>query len=338
MTSLADRVVAPAHLATPSPIDGVVFRPATREDIPAMHRVLLAACAADTPDFHPAQEDIDNEFSTTGLDPRADTIVGHDAAGHVIAYAFVMVHPSHETLVRVWLPGAVDPQYRSRGIGRRLLAWQLGRSRQQLAAIDVDLPAQIELTDRAGAPALALALRFGMEPTRFWFELERDLADPVDVPGVPDGYLVRAYAPDDLEPTRLAKNDSFRDHWGSQPTLAADWARARSAPSFRPDLSRVVVDASGAVVAFAITEVDPDSFAARGGSYGYVDYVGVVRAHRGRGLAPAVLASALGGIRADGLTAAVLDVDADNPTGALGLYERLGFVRGTVAVTHTLQY
>jgi ribosomal protein S18 acetylase RimI-like enzyme len=51
-----------------------------------------------------------------------------------------------------------------------------------------------------------------------------------------------------------------------------------------------------------------------------------------------VLASALDAIRADGLAVAVLDVDAENPTGALGLYERLGFTRGTVAVTHTLQY
>jgi GNAT superfamily N-acetyltransferase len=266
MTSLAERVVAPAHLATPTPIDAIAFRPAVRDDLPAIHRVLLAACAADAPDCRPTQDDVDYEFSTTGLDPVTDTLVAHDADGHVIAYAFVMVHPAHETLVRVWLPGAVHPEHRGVGIGRALLAWQLGRARQKLAALDVDLPAQLELTDRQGAPALGLASRFGMEPTRYWFELERDLAEPVDVPSVPDELTLRAYVDADLEPTRLAKNDSFRDHWGSQPTLAEDWARARNAPTSRPDLSRVVVDGDGTVVAFAIVEVDPDAFDARGGS------------------------------------------------------------------------
>jgi mycothiol synthase len=338
MSSLAERVVAPADLQTPTPLDGVVFRPGSLEDVAAMHRVLLAACAVDSPDERPAQDDVEYELSTTGLVPATDSLVAEDADGHVIAYVIVMLHPEHESLVRVWLPGAVDPAYRGLGIGRRLLAWQLGRARQLLAGLDVDLPAQLELTDRQGSPALRLAARLGMEPTRYWFDLTRDLTDPVDEPVAPEGYVLRGYEPDDLEPMRLAKNDSFRDHWGSQPTPAEDWARARSAPSFRGDLSRVVTDADGTVVAFAFVDVDPESFEARGGSYGYVDYVGVVRAHRGRGLARVVLGSVLAAIRADGLGSAVLDVDADNPTGALGLYERLGFTRGTVAVTHTLQF
>lgn len=125
-----------------------------------------------------------------------------------------------------------------------------------------------------------------MESTRFWSELERDLADPVEVPRAPEGYIVRGYAAADLEPTRLAKNDAFRDHWGSQHSTVDDWARARDAAAFRPDLSRVVVDAAGDVVAFTIVEVDPEAFEARGHRFGYIDYVGVVRAHRGRRLAP----------------------------------------------------
>ncbi|KQO63650.1 GNAT family N-acetyltransferase [Curtobacterium sp. Leaf261] len=338
MSSLADRVVAPAHLETPAPLDGVTFRPGALSDVPAMHRVLLAACAVDSPDERPAQDDIEYELSTTGLVPATDSLVALDADGHVIGYVIVMLHPAHESLVRVWLPGEVDPAHRGRGIGRRLLAWQLGRARQLLAGLRVDLPAQLELTDRQGSPALALAARFGMEPTRYWFDLTRDLTDPVDVAPAPDGYTLRQYVSDDLEGMRLAKNDSFRDHWGSQPTPAEDWARARSAPAFRGDLSRVVTDAQGTIVAFAFVDVDPESFEARGGSFGYVDYVGVVRAHRGRGLARVVLSSVLAAIRADGLAAAVLDVDAENPTGALGLYERLGFTRGTVAVTHTLHF
>lgn len=338
MTTRAERGEGPPPPTIPASVGEVQFRPASRADLAPIHRVVLAEYAVDAPESRPSQDDVDNVFWTSGLDPATDALVAYDASGQVIAYGLVMLHPVQESLARVWLVGAVDPEYRSRGIGRRILAWQLDRSRQKLAGIDADVPAHVELNGRRGSSKLALAARFGMEPTRFWFELERDLADPVLVPPVPEGYVVREYAAADLEPTRLAKNDSFRDHWGSQPSTADDWARARDAAAFRPDLSRVVVDAAGEVVAFTLVDVDPESFEARGRRFGYIDYVGVVRAHRGRRLAPAVLGSALAAIRSAGMAAAVLDVDADSPTGALGLYERLGFTRGPVDATVVLRY
>lgn len=132
---------------------------------------------------------------------------------------------------------------------------------------------------------------------------------------------------------RAAKNDAFRDHWGSQPMVASDWRGFLTAPKSRLDLSRVVVDPLGNVLAFAVVEVDPDGFAAHGRPFGYVHWVGVTRSARGRGLAPLVLGAALAAMRADGLSAAVLDVDTENPSGAVRIYERLGFVRGEVHVT-----
>ncbi|MEU2672773.1 GNAT family N-acetyltransferase [Streptomyces sp. NPDC007164] len=51
----------------------------------------------------------------------------------------------------------------------------------------------------------------------------------------------------------------------------------------------------------------------------------VRREARGQGLARAMLAHVLRTLRADGLGHAVLDVDAESPTGGLGLYQNLGF-------------
>ncbi len=48
-------------------------------------------------------------------------------------------------------------------------------------------------------------------------------------------------------------------------------------------------------------------------------------AWRRRGLAKALLARSLVAAREAGFTSAGLGVDAENPTGALGLYESLGF-------------
>jgi mycothiol synthase len=62
-----------------------------------------------------------------------------------------------------------------------------------------------------------------------------------------------------------------------------------------------------------------------GATNSYIDLIGVVRAHRRRGIAPAVVDATLAAIAAAGLERAVLDVDTASPTGANTLYEGLGF-------------
>lgn len=59
---------------------------------------------------------------------------------------------------------------------------------------------------------------------------------------------------------------------------------------------------------------------------GSVQNLGIVPRHRGQGLGTHLLFQALAGFRAAGLQLATLDVTAEN-TGALRLYERLGFRR-----------
>ena len=58
---------------------------------------------------------------------------------------------------------------------------------------------------------------------------------------------------------------------------------------------------------------------------GWLDNVFTRRAWRRRGLAAALIARSLRLLRDRGMTSAALGVDADNPTGALALYEASGF-------------
>lgn len=340
MATLRERITAPAHLEPPVDTGGLTFRPGSRDDLDAVHALAVAAAAVDDPHARPSTADFERMLSTEGMDVARDTVVGVDAEGHVQAYGIVIDVPSRVTAAQAVLEGAVRPDLRGLGIGRRVLAWQIGRARQQLASLDVDLPASIEVDAPFGSAGLRLAARAGLEPVRNWLDMEVvfDGDAPVgsEVPALPDGFVVRAATTDDIEPLRTAKNDAFRDHWGSQPMVESDWRGFLTTAKSRLDLSRVVVGPDGAVAAFAIVEVDPDGFAARGRSFGYVHWVGVVRAARGSGLAPIVLDAALGAVRADGLSAAVLHVDAENPSGAGRIYERLGFVAGAVHVTASM--
>lgn len=335
MATLRERVTAPAHLDTPTAIGGLTFRPGSVADIPAVHELAVAVAAVDDPHERPSTDDLANTFSTEGLDPARDSVVGVDAEGHVHAYGIVIGIPSGVTAARVVLVGAVRPELRGQGIGRRVMAWQVSRARQQLAALDVDLPGAIDLSASAGSPTLRLAARSGLLPVRHWTDMEAPLVgtEPPVVPALPDGLVLRAATPDDIEPMRIAKNDAFRDHWGSQPMVASDWNGFLTTGKTRLDLSRVVLDTDGSVLAFTVVESDPEAFAARGRSFADLHWVGVVRRARGRGIAPVVVGATLDAIRAAGLDAAVLLVDAENPSGAVALYERLGFVGGHVSVT-----
>jgi len=60
---------------------------------------------------------------------------------------------------------------------------------------------------------------------------------------------------------------------------------------------------------------------------GWLDHVSVRRPWRRRGLASALIVASLHALRDAGMTEAALGVDAENPTGALQLYEGLGFLR-----------
>lgn len=64
--------------------------------------------------------------------------------------------------------------------------------------------------------------------------------------------------------------------------------------------------------------------------------MGPVHAFRSFGLARMALTTVLATAAQAGYERAGLEVDADNPTGALGLYERLGFSVRSRRVTYRL--
>ena len=122
-----------------------------------------------------------------------------------------------------------------------------------------------------------------------------------------------------------ADKEAFADHWGGMDFSDQAFRRYFSGPDFEPDLWRVAWD--GDDVAGSVANVIMREYNAQTGSRrGLLAGVSVRRAWRGRGLARALVAQSLVALRERGMREAVLGVDADNPTGALGVYEANGFV------------
>lgn len=264
-----------------------------------------------------------------------------DAEGTVLAMGLVPLHPGDDR-VQVRLSGGVIPAVRRRGIGTALARWQVERARERLAQREEALPAWIRLTTDERTPGWqGLPRDLGFEIVRWFTSMDRDLAHDVPAGTVPDGVrLVPLTAANDAA-TMAAVVAAFQDHWGSAPITAEEWHQTVRGEFFRDDLTFVAVPADagpeGPVLGAALTLVTPEDFPLQGYTSSYLATLGVTREARGKGVASALLTAVLRATAEAGLERVVLDVDTASPTGALGLYERAGFVASSRAATWVLE-
>lgn len=333
LTPLSTRVPVDETVEPPASVAGVTWRAATLADAPALLALSHAAGLADGDTHLTPLEEIEQDLVREGIDLTRDSQIGIDANGRPVAFGVVLEVGERESIARVIIEGAVLPERRREGIGAALLRWQDARARQRLAEVQQPLPGWIlSYSASTGTSKIDLFTTNGFETVRWWNELHRPLdedADPIGERALDPSVRLEVYGPQWAESTRLARNVVFRDHWGSQPTTAAEWAATDALSVARPDLSYLAVapgaDGADEVVAFVLTQVDDDEGARLGRPFAYISYVGVKREWRGRGIAQSLIGTALRAFRDAGFAYAALDVDSDSPTGADGLYAALGF-------------
>ena len=122
-----------------------------------------------------------------------------------------------------------------------------------------------------------------------------------------------------------AEDEAFRDHWGSRRMTEEDFQITFGRPQLDTDLWVVAWDGDD-IAGVVQNWIWPEENATLGVRRGWLEHISVRRPWRRRGLARAITAESLRRIRAAGMTDAMLGVDMDNPNGALGLYQGLGFV------------
>jgi len=132
----------------------------------------------------------------------------------------------------------------------------------------------------------------------------------------------------DLQVVHQMLETSFQDHFNSYRESFSEFVqRLREDPGHSWDhwwLAYVETDdghrvPAGTVVCSSLAAHD-------GGARGtYVEYIGVTRAARGRGVAKSLLATVIADAARDGRDRVALEVDADSPTSADQLYRSLGW-------------
>ena len=269
-------------------------------------------------------EDLTAWFVNDLVDLQRDTRVVF-SGDELVAWASAIAPPTFRDAYGVHLEGRVHPDWRGRGIGRSLLAWQLERGEELHAERHPEAPARLTATVYTTMPSLeALLRRAGLQQVRWFFHMDRPLTD-LPPRRVVDGVDLVPFSWDRDDDVRRAHNAAFTEHYGSSERDVASWqVMFTGQPSFRPDLSVLAV-ADGAVVGYALSYVSEATAAATGSRESYFGQIGVVPAARGRGLSKAIIIEALYAAATADCQTAGLEVDSENVTGALGLYESLGF-------------
>ena len=224
--------------------------------------------------------------------------------------------------------GEVDPAWRRRGIGTALLVENERRLRE--LAADHDTPRHKVLGSWSGdtqAGDVALLRRHGYEPVRWFFEMVRPTLDGLPDVALPAGLEIRPVTPDMVRAVWHADIEAFRDHWGGFDDSDASLQRFLDSPDHDPGLWLIAFDGDE-VAGGVINGIEREENEALGVQRGWLYSVFTRRPWRRRGLAGALIVRSMALLRERGMTSAVLGVDADNPTGALGLYERAGFELG----------
>lgn len=312
------------------PAMDIALRPLTTADIPVWAELLNACAVADGTGEHYTQDDLVEEMANPALDVALDTVAA-EVGGRMVGYGQLIPRDTDGSVHKLIFDGMTHPDHRGHGVGTTVMTALHERALTIHAERYPGVERAWSVDVLADAPAAqALVESVGFVPERWSFDMRAVLADldpaAVDVVG---GLLVQTYDPALHDRAVFdAHNDAFLDHPGFSPWSSAMWQQwVTGSRSFRPGLSVIAIDPDEPEVVQAyVQSAEYDGTTdVTGRRELWVAKVGTRQAHRGKGVAGALLAHVLAAAKAEGYDDAGLDVDSENPTGALGVYERVGF-------------
>ena len=307
-------------------VAGVTFRHATLpDDLPAMNALANAVRFEDGQEWVTSAEQFAEHYvHLINCDPATDIMIA-ERDGRLVGYGRASWKQAQDGHL-IYEPTA----FANVDAGPALLdavmeAMEL-RCRQ-IAATHAPGPKEFETEAEDTALRRSEILRRrGYQPVRFFFTMVRSNLDDLPNAPLPDGLEIRDVTPEQLRTVFEAEAEALADEWGFAVPTEADYVHFVSDPVEGDyTLWRVAWDGDqvAGMVRGYINEAENDIY---GRKRGYVENISVRRPWRRRGLARALIGATIKALRERGMAEGALGVDTENPSGALRLYERCGFV------------
>jgi mycothiol synthase len=308
---------APANLPA-----GFVARRPCGDDLYEIVALIAAADTAVSGETIASPEDLLADWGQPrfALERNAWLVVAAD--GRAAAYAWAADSADHASIDGQFL---VHPRHQWCGLEAPLLDW-IERYAEGPAAAAAGRRVSLGIWCDRGDRRAELYRSAGYTLVRSFLRLRMALDRLPDDPlayAPPPGLEVRRFTPGrDERATWETSQEAFADHFRYSAQPFEEWRQSSYAGGVDTDLWFTAWDADR-MIGYVVCYLEPYG--------GYVDQLGVRRPWRRRGLGRLLLLTAFAALRERGCAEAVLGVDSENQSGAVGLYEGLGM---RVSLTH----
>jgi len=304
-----------------------VIRAATLEDVDLVNELFNARSQAMFGENQATREETLAQWKGPRTDLSLDSRVALDRDGRAVGWGFV--NSPRDPYLTIWCGVTLHPENAGdEALWDVLQAWAIGRASdfadKAEAGKRVTLHSSALAQDDARLGSLE---RAGYVRVRVNNRMRIDFSDVPVGPAVwPQGITARAADLDkDLKGIVGADIEAFRDHWGHVETPFSEeldgWREfiAELGDGLDPSLWFLAMDGDEiAGIAVCAARIADDM------TRGYIESLAVRPAWRKRGIGLALLRHAFGEFQRRSYVAIELDMDSENLTGALRLYEKAG--------------
>jgi GNAT superfamily N-acetyltransferase len=260
------------------------------------------------------------------FDPACDVML-LEANGRVIGMCEVSWSRWLNNLTVYSLRAHLLPEWRHGGIRESMIGLNETRIREIAVSHDKDRTKVFEVyANSEPNDWKALLEKNGYRPSWYLFAMLRPLAENIPDLPLPNGVEVRPARPEHYRTIWDATAEAMRDErtFTEEERNEEAFKRYLKSSNFSPDLWQIAWEGdqvAGGVYNF----IDEDENIELKRRWGHTEEVFVRRPWRRKGLAHALIARSCGLLKDKDMDYATLDMEAENPLGALRLYESLGY-------------
>lgn len=307
-------------------IEGLSFRKFEGDsDFPKMLAIIDAAALADNDQTSTTVESIKNDYQhLTHSNPEKDMIFA-EVDGDVVAYSRVSWFTEEKPEKAIYSHFVnIHPDWRNQGLEKLMIRWCEDRLKNIAEEESQGHPRLYQTFSNELKPGLNNILEeLDYEPVRYFIEMSRSL-DNLPEAELPEGVEVRPVAEEDVHKIWEASVEAFRDHWGFVEPSEEDFVGYKKSKYFQPDLWQVAWHGDQ-VVGSILNYIDHDYNQKYNKKRGMTEEITTHRDWRRKGIAGALIVRSMKMHKMKGMKEVALGVDTNNLTGALRLYQRLGY-------------